>query len=456
MVSSLLVKGISFLTTPIFTRIIDSEQYGIVATYNSWLSIIEVFAILGLTSAGVFNVGLKDHKEDRDKYISTILVLSNITTIVVFGILFLLKIPFGKAFILPNGLMAAMLVNFLFSPAQVFWITRQRYEFKYRYPFLITIFSTVLSQIVSIFCVINIATPNQGALRIWTNVLTMLAVQVPIYISLLKKGKTFVNFNIWRSTLLFALPLLPHYLAQHIMGSADRIMISQYYSSTGAAIYSVVANISLITTILWNSVNVSLIPITYEKMDNGDARKINDIVIPILVIYAMMCLGVTLIAPEVLTILAPQNYYGGIYAIPPVATTAFVSALYNLYANVEFYYKKSAWIATATIISSIVNVGLNMLFIPKYGYVAAAYTTLVSQVVLVTMHYFGYKKCSKDDFYNNKMIILITFVLIALCLLCNILYANAILRYSVLGFICVFALIKQKYIIAKIISIKKK
>ena len=47
--SSFLIKGVSFITTPIYTRIMDTEQYGILATYNSWLTILEIFALLGLT-----------------------------------------------------------------------------------------------------------------------------------------------------------------------------------------------------------------------------------------------------------------------------------------------------------------------------------------------------------------------------------------------------------------------
>ena len=85
--SSFVLKGISFLTTPIFTRLMDQTQYGIIAEYNSWLSIIDVFALLGLTSAGVFNVGLNDYRDSRDQYISSVLTLCNLTTIGVFGIL---------------------------------------------------------------------------------------------------------------------------------------------------------------------------------------------------------------------------------------------------------------------------------------------------------------------------------------------------------------------------------
>ena len=44
-ISSFLLKGISFITTPIFTRLIDTNEYGIVTEYNSWQTILEVFAL---------------------------------------------------------------------------------------------------------------------------------------------------------------------------------------------------------------------------------------------------------------------------------------------------------------------------------------------------------------------------------------------------------------------------
>ena len=88
-ISSFILKGISFLVTPVFTRVMDASQYGLVSIYQSWLIIIEVFALLGMTSAGVFNVGLNDYKQSRDEYIASILFLCNLITLAVFGLIML-------------------------------------------------------------------------------------------------------------------------------------------------------------------------------------------------------------------------------------------------------------------------------------------------------------------------------------------------------------------------------
>ena len=444
--SSFILKGISFITTPIFTRIMDSSCYGIIATYNSWLSIIEVFAILGLTSAGVFNVGLNEYKEQRSRYISSVLSLCNIMTIVVFAVIFALKAVIGEDFLLPTNLLVIMFIYFIFSPAMIFWVTRQRYEYKYKAAFFITIASTLVSQAVSVLCVMFME-QDPVSTKIWSSTLATLLFQLPIYIMLYAKGKCFIDFKIWKGVLAFAIPLLPHYLAQHVMSGSDKIMITELYSESAAGIYSVVANISLIATVIWSAVNASLIPFTFEKLNDKKYDSLNKVVVPILLVYAFMCVGVSLIAPEVLMILAPKEYYGGIYAVPPIVIVSFISSLYNIYANVEFYHKKSGGIAISTIVSTVVNLVLNYLLIPYFGFIAAAYTTLVSNIVLVLMHYFGYRRCQKEKVYNDKMVLAITLGCMALCMACNILYINNIVRYAVIAVAAVVALIKHKAII---------
>ena len=268
------------------------------------------------------------------------------------------------------------------------------------------------------------------------------------------RGRTFCDKSIWKATLRLSLPLIPHYLAQHVMSSSDRIMISNLYSQTGAAIYSVVANISMITTIVWSAINASLIPTTFEAIENKKEKNLNGIIIPLLLFYAFICLLATMIAPEILRILAPKNYYNGIFAVPPIAITAFLTALYNIYANVEFYHKKTSWIAFATIIATAVNLILNYLFIPKFGYIAAAYTTLVSHIVLITMHYIGYKKSQKAKIYNDKIVFIICVLTMVICLLCNILYLYQYVRYVILAGLLLLLFFKRKYFITTIRGIK--
>ncbi len=457
-ISSFFLKGISFITTPIFTRLMDSEQYGIIATYTSWVSIIEVFALLGLTSAGVFNVGLNDYKDSRNQYISSTLTLCNLTTVAVFAVIFLCKALIGDSFLLPTNLLVLMFLHFLFNPAQVFWITRQKYEYKYKLAFVITIASAVISQVVSIFAITNGTHEQDAYVKLWCTELCSFLFVIPLYILTFVRGKTFINKQRWRQTLVFALPLIPHYLSQHIMSSADRIMLSNMVGASAAGIYAVVANISMIATIVWGAINASLVAYVFENLSKKNFKSINSTVSLLVLGYGVACVAICLVAPEVLRILAPEEYYIGVYAVPPIAGAAFLTALYNVYANIEFYHKKSTFITTATITATAINLVLNYLFIrlfPDYGFIAVAYTTLVSYAVLVFMHYIGYRKSTPDPIFNNRNLFGISLLSIGACVGCTVLYPNATVRYCLVGILALVALWKRKFIIGKIKALRR-
>ena len=452
--SSFLIKGISFVTTPIFTRLLSPEQYGLTTTYHSWLTILEVFCLLGLTSAGVFNVGLSEYSDSRDQYISSVLMLCNITTVLMFVVIAICKVFLGEGFLLPNSLLLLMFVHFIFSPAQVFWITRHKYEFKYKLAFLQVVFSAVLSQVISILLVKQATGGQAASVKLWGTEIATLLFNIPLYVLLFKRGKTFLDVARWKQILVFALPLIPHYLAQHVMSSADRIMVAEMVSEADAGIYSVVANISMVATIVWSAINGSLIVYTFENLKTKQYKKINATATLLVLGYGVVCFAVCLIAPEILAILAPPEYQVGIYAIPPIAGVAFLSALYNVFANIEFFYKKSKYITAATVVATVINFVLNYLFIPKYSFIAASYTTLFSYIVLVLMHYIGYRKSSEDRVYNAKNILIISVLTIVACEICNLLYASVPIRYAIMAVILLVLLIKHKSVIRMVKSLR--
>ena len=68
---SFLQKGISTITTPIFTRLLSTAEYGQYNVFNSWLSIITVFVTLNL-SAGVYTQGLVKFEKEQKIFSSSL------------------------------------------------------------------------------------------------------------------------------------------------------------------------------------------------------------------------------------------------------------------------------------------------------------------------------------------------------------------------------------------------
>ena len=217
-IATFFTRGIGFITTPIFSRLMSTSEYGEMANYNSWISILEPIVILGLTSAGVFSVGLNEYRDSRKQYMSSMLGLCNAVTIIIFGFIYALNL-LGMSFnIVSDPLMLLMIIHFLFSPAQIFWITKQRYEYKYKSAVVITILSIVLSQSFALYAVIQL-NGNKAVNRLWGAEIGSFIVYIFIYIYLIYTGKTYIKLSYWKNIFMFAIPLIPHYIAQHIMAN---------------------------------------------------------------------------------------------------------------------------------------------------------------------------------------------------------------------------------------------
>lgn len=97
----------------------------------------------------------------------------------------------------------------------------------------------------------------------------------------------------------------------------------------------------------------------------------------------------------------------------------------------------------SAVTAAVVNVVLNFIFIARYGYMAAAYTTLVAYIVLAVMQMLGARKVCKekrgDDYevYDDKAVAVMAAVTIALSLCGLLLYGHTVLRYAVIALGCV-------------------
>ena len=101
--SSLVTKGISYIVTPIYTRLLTEAQYGQVSVFMTWLEIFGIIAMFCL-SYGVFNNGMVDHPEKRSEFSFSMLILSNIITLCFSGILENQKIPSNRERLKANSL----------------------------------------------------------------------------------------------------------------------------------------------------------------------------------------------------------------------------------------------------------------------------------------------------------------------------------------------------------------
>jgi len=132
-------------------------------------------------------------------------------------------------------------------------------------------------------------------------------------------------------------------------------------------------------------------------------------------------------------ILSPNEYHAGIYVIPPVVSGLFFSVMYFIFANVIYYFKQPKYVMVGSVLAAILNIVLNYYFIPKYGYIAAGYTTLISYAFQTVMNYWAMRKVMGRNIYNTKFLIFISVVIILTGLMLSLVYSNMVLRIILLA-----------------------
>lgn len=457
-VCNILQNGLHLITMPIYTRMLTTEQYGTSTLYFAWADIVVIFTSLRL-NAGVFNNGMVQFPEDRDRFQSSMLGLSTVSGLICFGIYLIFSHFFDSFFGLPHILMLAMFIYCIFYPSLTYWTARQRYEYKY-VGFTVATLGLAIS--TSIFSVVFILfSENKAVMKIIGYVLASTAINLCFFVYLLIQGKTFYNKKYWVFALKFNLPLIPHYLSMIILNQCDRIMISNLCGESQAAIYGVAYNIGKIALIFNSAITASFTPWIYEKLKNKDYQRTSEISFSLFVIIAVIVTGIMLFGPEIIRIFATEEYMEAVYVIPPIASGVYFTFVYNQVSTVEFFYEKSKYIMLASIAGALLNIVLNYFAIIKFGFIAAAYTSLICYILFAICHYSLMKMlCRKNgittELFHSKNLFYLSILMLLITAVSNILYTYNIIRYALIVVLLIAVIFKRKTINSTISGLKKK
>ncbi len=460
LICSFLQKGISMITTPIFTRIMSTSDYGQYGAFNSWMGIIAIITTLSLTG-GVHVQGLVKYDQEREVFSSSLQGLTATLLIVWFGIYIAFHDFWNNTFSLTTVQMEAMLVIIWTTAVFGFWANEQRVTYTYRALVFVTIISSILKPIFEIILVIN--SVDKAMARIIGWLLIDLVTFSWMFVYQMRRGKRFFSKRFWKYALTFNIPLVPHYLSQTVLNGADRIMIQRMIGDSEAGIYNLAYSLALIMTLFNSALMQTISPWMYQKIKERKGKEIAPIAYITLFLIAAVNLILILLAPEAVRIFAPQSYYEAIWVIPPIAMSAYFMYSYDLFAKFAFYYEKTLVIMIASVFGALLNIILNYVFINMFGYMAAGYTTLICYLVFAIAHFLFMKKvcrdcCDGDYPYETKKIVYISvpFVMVGFIFLAT--YSFPIIRYSIVVISTVVFIIKRKKIleiIKKIISLKR-
>lgn len=459
-ICSFLSRGVAVITTPVFTRMMSTDEYGRFSVFNSWISLLACFITLNL-SGGVYTHTIVKHYEEKEQYKAAYQGLT-LTLCITFGFIYILfKEPINLVLGYSTTEMILMMIIIWTTAVHQLWAVGQRVEYNYRLMSTISIAATLLTAISSIVLIYRLEDKVLARILGWTFSHIVLFSWLFFYDT--KMCRKLYSKEIWKSTLKMALPLIPHYLSTIILNSSDRIMISKMIDESSAGIYSLAYSLSLIMTVFNTSLLSTIEPWIYRRIKEGEYRKIGTIAYPSIVGVAILNLLLIAFAPEIIYIFAPADYYNAIWVIPPVAMSVFFMYLYSFFATFEFYFEKTKYITVATVTGAIINLITNYIFIKKFGYIAAGYTTLLCFVIFAVMHYRFMKKIVAEELgcvsiYNPIIIMMLAALFVAFGFAFLFSYNSSMLRFAMIAICIVLTVVFRTKIVEtvkRLISTRK-
>lgn len=429
-----LQRGTAFITVPIFTRLLTTDEYGICNIYFAWFDVFLMFTSLKMPYEGLNN-GLIRYEKDKDGYTSSVLGLIMVMTLASAAVYALFHKWIERVTGLDSFIMMLMFVQLMFNPPLMLWTNRERFDFRYRWPVAVTLASTILNPVIAIAAVLN--TDYRAEARIISSVAVQTFFGLILVFVLFYRGKTFFKKKYWLFALQFNLPLIFYYISQSILNQSDRIMINYFEGSGKAAIYSVAYSAATIVLLLVSAVNGSFNPWMYKKLKAGRYEEIRHTTAALCLVVAAATLGMSAFAPDLVRIMATEEYSQAIWIIPPVSASVFFVFMYMMFANVEMYFDGNRGILVISVICSAANLILNAICIPVWGYMAAGWTTLFCYILLTVLHFILMKRACcqnqvQENIFSESALLAIALCVLALSLAVLGMYQLNYFRYVIL------------------------
>ena len=459
-ISSFLLKGISFITLPIFTRLLTTSEYGQIAVYQSWLVIFSIVTTLSIYSGGVLNVSLTKYFERKKEVVSSYQGIAIVITMAFFILSLIILKPLANALGMMPLLVICMYIDILVQIPFNIWATNQRYDYEYKNLVILTVVNSILNPVFSIIAVLNFPAHRVEAKIIGALIVSSI-IGISLFIQNQRYGKRFFEWEMWKFGVMFSIVLIPHYLSTQILNQSDRVMINWLTGASDAGIYSVAYNFAMIFMLVLAGIESSLTPYIYKSLKENKIKQLYDKTVGVIGFEAILAIIFICFLPDIFKFLLPEAYYPALYVIPPVLVGIFFSMLYNLFGAVEFFHEENKYIAIASVMGAALNIVLNYIFIPIFGFMAAAYTTLICYAAFCLAHYYFMKivlkknNKSKLKIYNIKAIGLISLLLISSNFLMLTVYDSFVIRWLIILFICFIMLLNRNTIINMLRGLKE-
>jgi O-antigen/teichoic acid export membrane protein len=383
----LLLRGMSFLLIPLYTRYLDRAEYGIVAVAASVTAVLAVLGPLSLHGALARLYFDARSGADRRRVAGALWV----ATVLAAGVLTLLLDRIGEqwaAALLPDvpfhpyirlAIWTAFLTTFGLIPLNQLQIEER--------PGLY-VKVTVAGTLITTLCIIwLVVVRGMGAYGyVLGTFIGSALLAIPYTVLAARMSTLGLHWNVTRAALTYSLPLVPHALAGWVLELSDRALLQRFVPLTQLGLYSLGYQLASLLTMAATAINFAWTPYMYgvvrDRADTAPAE-LGRMTTYYAAVLCVLGLGVALLGGDVLRLLTEPAYHPAYRVVPLIVLGLLFNGLYLVPANLLFLKSKTGLIPLVTIAAGAVNVALLLWLAPRVGIMAGAWATVAGYAVML-------------------------------------------------------------------------
>jgi O-antigen/teichoic acid export membrane protein len=380
---NLISKGLAFFLIPLYTRVLTTEDYGILGVVNSIIAILNIFLAAGIGNSILrFYYDYQDEDERRNYLGTTAIALLGFSLL---GALIVdLSGPYilGKYLSIPYtpyvrlGIWISFVTNFAVIPLALTRAQERPVAF-----ISFTLGSFLANTFAIIFFVVVLKQGALGSLRGWLTGSCLIV--IPYLVFIIRNINFKFSSQTARMIMSFSLPLVPSLLGTWVLSVSDRLVLQEYVPLGDLGIYNLGYKIGLVMTLISGAINNAWIPVYFREAQSSQGIKvIIRFTTYIAMLMAFIGLGLALLSKEVIAIMSHPDYHRAYVIVPPVVLGYWVVAINATFNKALMLAKKTYYMPVATLIAGAANVALNLWLVPRYGIMAAAYNTAIGYIIL--------------------------------------------------------------------------
>lgn len=417
--SSVITKGITMLSTPLFTRLMSESDYSLFPLYLTWLGLIG--ALCAQDSSGVVSLaGMQRFYEEKEEFIKSAMGFNSL----IIGVICILYFAFYPLLrkISAIGAELSMILFLQLAADSVIHIFLGKWRFSYKYkPVFFTNVAMSLTSAVFALAIVRL-TEFDAVARSVGLLLSSLPLAIILFIRILRLRGRFFNRKMWAFLTKVTLPMIPQYFASALLLGADRIMILRYYGRVALAKYSVAHSLGASVCFITTGMSFALKPWILRKLKEHTPEKIANVIQVSLPILSVAALSLVAFSPEIMRFLAPVEYSDSLFAVLPIALSVVPSFLSSVISTALAYHGKTARSALPAAACALINILLNALLFSKFSYTVAAVTSLLCSALTLLFGILAYKRSVGEElfrFVKSSSVFLISLPIGLLLLFCR-------------------------------------